>query len=175
MNRRAFLLAAAAPFAARAAMSPRERVDAALAGRAPDRPPFSLWYHFGLEKQGPAAHAKATLDFQRRFRTDLVKVMSDFPFPKPAGNWWEVKAVDNPFAPQLQALEIVRDGLTGTKHFVETLFNPWNVAEKMSSKEEVARLMAEQPQRLLDALEAIAKSEASHARRALQTGASTLR
>lgn len=175
MNRRAFLATAASPLLplkGAASMQPRERVDAALAGKAVDRVPFTLWYHFGLEKQGPAAHAKATLSFHERFGTDLVKVMSDFPFPKPAGNWWEVKVVQNPFEPQIRALALIRDGLDRRKHFLETIFNPWNVAEKMSSKEEVARMMHEQPQRLLTALEAIAKSEAAHAKRALETGAS---
>lgn len=153
-------------------MRPRERVDAALAGRDVDRPPFTLWYHFGLENKGPIAHAQATLSFHSRFETDLVKVMSDFPFPKPSRNWWEVRVSDNPFAPQISALDRIRSGLEGRKHFVETIFNPWNVAEKLSSKEEVLRLKSEQPDRLLRALEAIARSEANHARRALKAGAS---
>ena len=46
------------------------------------------------------------------------------------------------------------------------------VAEKLSSKEAVLKLMAEKPQALLDALEVIAKSEASHAKRAVAAGAS---
>jgi uroporphyrinogen decarboxylase len=153
-------------------MSHRERVDAALAGRAPDRPPVSLWHHFGLEKQGPEAHARRTLQFHRDASTDLVKVMSDFPFPKPPGQWFEVKVLSSPFAPQLQALEIIRKELGRSAHFVETIFNPWNVAEKLSSPQEVRRLMREQPQKLLDALEAIARSEANHARQALRRGAS---
>ena len=155
-----------------AAMTPRQRVDAALAGSNVDRPPLTLWYHFGLESKGPEAHARATLEFHSRFSTDLVKVMSDFPFPKPSGGWWEVRPLDKPFAPQLQALETIRKGLDGRRHFVETIFNPWNVAEKLSSKEEVLRMKDEQPQRLLDALGAIARSEANHARHAVSAGAS---
>jgi uroporphyrinogen decarboxylase len=80
--------------------------------------------------------------------------------------------VQNAFEPQIRALGMIRDGLGGRKLFVETIFNPWNVAEKMSSKEEVVRTMREQPERLLNALEAIAKSEAAHARRAVDAGAS---
>jgi uroporphyrinogen decarboxylase len=172
MLRRSFLAAAGAAVLRGAKMTSRERVDAALAGRDTDRLPFTLWYHFGLEKDGPVKHASATLDFQRRFHTDLVKVMSDFPFPKPQGDWWEVRQVSDPFPEQLKALTIIRDGLAGQKHFVETIFNPWNVAEKLSSKAEVQRMKTENPQRLLDALESIAKSEANHARRALEAGAS---
>src|ERR1022692_1535880 len=38
-----------------------------------------------------------TLAFHRQFHTDLVKAMSDYPFPKPAGKWHELKVVNNPF------------------------------------------------------------------------------
>ncbi|MCC6589669.1 MAG: hypothetical protein IT168_23435 [Bryobacterales bacterium] len=174
LTRRLFLSATAvAAVSAQTKMTPRQRVDRALAGQPVDRPPISLWHHFGLEKQGPAKHAEATLAFHRSNRTDLVKVMSDFPFPKPAaGAWWEVKEQKSPFAPQLEALTIINKQLGGSAHFVETIFNPWNQAEKISSKEEVKRMMTENPQRLLNALEAIAKSEANHARLALQKGAS---
>ncbi len=59
----------------------RERVIRALDGRDVDRPPLTLWHHFGLESKGPSAHADATLAFHRAYGTDLVKVMSDVPFP----------------------------------------------------------------------------------------------
>jgi len=172
LTRRAFLYSAAAPLLTAAKLSPKQRVERALRGEDVDRPPVTFWYHFLLEKEPGDRHAKATLDFQRKFRTDLVKVMSDFPYPKPAGKWYELKVEENPFPEQIKALEIIRDGLAGGKYFVETIFNPWNVAEKLSSKEEVRRLKAEKPQALLDALEAIAKSEANHARKAVATGAS---
>ena len=179
LTRRRFLAASAAAFAAPAALvrgadalSARERVDRALAGRDVDRSPISLWHHFGLEKDGPARHAQATLAFHRDYKTDLIKVMSDFPFPKSAGAWHDVRVTDDPFPPQIQALTAVRDGLQRSAHFVETIFNPWNVAEKLSSAAAVQQLKAEKPQALLDALGAIAKSEAAHARRAMNAGAS---
>jgi uroporphyrinogen decarboxylase len=172
MKRRQFLVTSTAALAASGAtakLDPRERVDRALRGDALDRPPFSFWHHFRLKT--PEAHAQATLDFHRDYRTDLVKVMSDFPYPRPTGKWYELKVDSNPFPQQIRALELIRDGLGGRKYFVETVFNPWHVAEKLSSKEEVLRLKAENPQALLDALEAIAASEIQHAKRALATGA----
>lgn len=172
LTRRMFFLAGGSALVAAPSLTSKERVDRVLAGKEPDRPPFSLWHHFGLESKGAAAHAKATLDFHDHYGTDLVKVMSDFPYPKPSGAWWDLRAVDSPFPDQLRALDLIRQGLAGKAHFVETLFNPWNVAEKLSSKEEVARLKTENPKRLHQALEAIARSEANHARLALKTGAS---
>jgi len=176
-TRRSFLVAAAAPALLRgAAMTPKERIEAALSDNRPDRPPFTLWHHFGLEQQGAEAHANATLKFHRDYRTDLVKVMSDFPYPRPAGAWYELKPVETPFPEQLKALSLIREGLReegkSAPYFVETLFNPWNVAEKLSSPAEVQKLRKEQPQKLLDALHAIAKSEINHAKAALRRGAS---
>ncbi len=150
----------------------KERVDRALRGDDVDRPPFSFWYHFLLQEFPGERHAAATLDFHRRLRTDLVKVMSDYPYPKAAGKWYELKPEENPFPQQIRALELIRDGLAGEAHFVETLFNPWNFAEKLSSPAEVQKLKTEKPQALLDALDAITQSEINHARRAIATGAS---
>ena len=176
LSRRRFLMAAAAAAATSCSqkspqLSGKQRVDRALQGHELDRPPFTFYYHFGLENLPGEHHARATLEFQDKFNTDLVKVMSDFPYPKPEGKWYELEVLDNPYPEQIRALEIIRDGLEGRKHFIETVFNPWNVAGKLSSKEEVLRLKEENPQALLDALEVIAKSEANHARRAIEAGA----
>lgn len=172
MLRRRFLWAvSAAPFAAAAtSLTHKQRVDAALKGADVDRPPFSFWHHFGLDT--PAAHAQATLAFHRDYHTDIVKVMSDFPYPKSKGKWYGLKVESNPFPQQLQALELIRDGLSGGADYIETVFNPWNVAEKLSSKDELNRLKSENPQALLDALEVIARSEINHAKLALKGGAS---
>ena len=157
---------AAAPALLRAAPpSATERVDRALAGKDLDRPPFTLWHHFGLKT--PEEHAARTLQFHRDYRTDIVKVMSDFPYPKPAGKWYEPKVEVNPFPQQIRALELIRDGLGGSHYMLETVFNPWKVAQNLSSNQEVMRLKEENPQALLDALEAITQSEINHARRAL--------
>src|SRR5262249_6271174 len=90
---------------------------------------------------------------------------------KPAGKWYEVKVVANPFPEELAALQAIREGLQGEAYFVETIFNAWNQATKISSKEEVVRLMREQPRALLEALEAIAESQANHAKKAIAAGA----
>jgi uroporphyrinogen decarboxylase len=166
-----FLLGAGASIAAAPRLSSKERVDRVLAGAKLDRPPFTFWYHFLDDKQPGERHAENTLNFHRKFHTDFVKVMSDYPYPKPNGEWHRLRVEENPFPQQIRALELIRDGLAGKAYFVETIFNPFNVAGKLSSKEEVQRLKVEKPQVLLDALEVIAKSEANHARRAVDAGA----
>ena len=97
--------------------------------------------------------------------------MSDFPYPKPAGKWYELKREDNPFPDQLRALELIRAGLNGSAYMIETVFNPWSVVQKLSSKEEVLRLKNEKPQALLDALSVITDAEIRHAKRAYAAGA----
>ena len=178
VTRRYFLSAAASPLIAgidlpaQTRMSSRERVDRALEGREVDRPPFSFWHHFGLQKEPPERFVQATLDFHARFKTDLVKVMSDFPYPQPTGPWYDLREETNPFPAQIQALTSIHHSLGRQAYFLETIFNPWKVAENLSSPQEVLRLKEEQPQRLLDALEVITKSEANHAWRAVAAGAS---
>src|SRR6266699_3012538 len=114
MLRRHFLFAAAAaaPAFGRAALSQKERVDRALAGRDLDRPPFTLWHHFGLKTA--EAHAARTLEFHRAYRTDLVKVMSDFDYPKPPGKWYQLKVESNPYPDQIRSLELIHDGINGS-------------------------------------------------------------
>ncbi|MEO8027695.1 MAG: uroporphyrinogen decarboxylase family protein [Bryobacteraceae bacterium] len=165
LNRRQFLFTAGvAAYAAPAALTSRERVDRALAGKDVDRSPFSFWYHFLDEAKPGAAHAASTLAFHRRFHTDVIKVMSDYKFPK--------GAKINPYPEQIKALEIIHKEVGKSAHFLETAFNPWNVAEKMSSPKDVLKMKAEKPQQLLDLLESIAKAEADHAKRAIAAGAS---
>jgi uroporphyrinogen decarboxylase len=182
IDRRSFLVSAAAlagaalaqpilgQVAGRKPLTRKQRVDRALAGRDVDRPPFTHWHHFG--PQSAEVHAKATLDYHWKYKTDIVKVMSDFPYPKPEGNWYELKVLDNPFPDQSRALELINTGLNGDAYILETAFNPWQVAVKLSSKEEVLRLQQENPQRLLDVLDVLTQSHIHHAKRAFAAGAS---
>jgi uroporphyrinogen decarboxylase len=172
LSRRNLLLGSAAVFTLRGAtMTSKERVDRVRKGADADRPPFSFWHHFLDDSKPGEEHARSTLAFHEKFHTDLVKVMSDYPYPKPTSEWYALREEKNPFPQQIRALEQIRDGLRGQAYFVETLFNPWKVAENLSSVDEVRRLQHEKPQALLDALEQIAKSEANHARRAVAAGA----
>lgn len=182
IDRRSFLVSAAAlagaalaqpmlgKVAGRKSLTRKERVDRALAGRDVDRPPFTHWHHFG--PQTAEVHAKATLDYHWKYKTDIVKVMSDFPYPKPEDNWYELKVLENPFPDQIRALELIKSGLNGDAYILETAFNPWQVAVKLSSKEEVLRLQQENPQRLLDALDVLTQSHINHAKLAFAAGAS---
>jgi uroporphyrinogen decarboxylase len=170
LHRRHLLLALSAAVYAGSGLDSKKRIERALEGRDVDRPPFSAWHHFHLENQPLAAFAKATIDFHQQAGTDLVKVMSDYPYPG-TGDLTRLTAQDAPFPQQLQALQLIRDGIGADNYFVETIFNSWSVAEKLTSREALLHLKANQPQKLIDALEIINRSLMNHARQAVSVGA----
>lgn len=51
-----------------------ERLQACLDGRPTDRTPVALWRHFPVDDQKPESLAAATLEFQKQYDFDLVKV-----------------------------------------------------------------------------------------------------
>ena len=55
-------------------MNKRTRLEKTLAGERTDRTPAALWRHFPVDDQTPEGLAAATLDFQRAYDFDLVKV-----------------------------------------------------------------------------------------------------
>ncbi len=173
------LLAPHGVFASKSQMSKTERVKAALRGERVDRVPFTFWHHFGLEKQPGEKHAEATMAFYRKFDLDLLKVMSDFAYPLPEGlstlegreDWERLQPLKNPFPEQIKALKLIDKELKGQAPFVETIFQSWTVAEKLSSKKAVDQLRHEDPKLLKKALRVISESQANHARLALDAGA----
>ena len=56
-------------------MTHHERVHAAFRGAPVDRVPISFWQHFPQHDRDPASLADATVQYQRRFDLDFVKLM----------------------------------------------------------------------------------------------------
>jgi uroporphyrinogen decarboxylase len=93
-------------------MTPRERIEAAIAGKPTDRLPFAFWYHFRTEPwfppqlhpdyRPPVSEAilqtyiegmcRAEYEFWHRYQPDLLKVMHDIPYEMPA----ELPLVEHP-------------------------------------------------------------------------------
>ena len=61
-------------------MTHRERVAATIAGRPVNRPPISLWRHFGGIDMSSQGLTDAMVGFQATFDFDFVKFM-------PTGTW----------------------------------------------------------------------------------------
>ena len=55
-------------------MNKRQRLEATFAGEAVDRPAVALWRHWPVDDQTGDNLARATLDFQRTYDFDFIKV-----------------------------------------------------------------------------------------------------
>ncbi len=145
-------------------MNSRERIQAVLKGEAPDRLPYSFWYHFRtLEWFPPQLHAEyripappkvlqdyaekmstAEYEFWHRYQPDLLKVMHDIPYEvssdlpviHTAGDWVRLPRL-NPqegyFGAQLAMLRRLRTLVPPEVPIVETVFNAFYYAEKLSA------------------------------------------
>jgi len=159
-----------------------ERVGHALRGEAVDRPPFSFWYHFGLQHMPGRDHARAEIDFYRAYDLDFLKVMSDYPYPLPENleaietedDWKRIEPIESNAAcwiQQLSALDMIGDTIGKEALFIETIFSPWTTARRLARSGGLPTARLRYPETLLAAMDAIATSLANYSREALKRGA----
>lgn len=164
-------------------MNKIERVDAVLAGEQPDRPPLSLWYHFGLQHGSGEQFARITLEFFRYYDFDFLKVMNDYFYPPPEGIETVKTAADllrleplelekTDWRHQFQALQILGEALQPEARFVDTVFDPWQSIRRSMAGETIQTLMKEAPEALLQALDVVADNLIAYCRKSLQLGSS---
>lgn len=160
-----------------------ERVERALDGREPDRPPLSLWYHFGLQYGGGERFARISLEFFRHYGFDFLKVMNDHFHPLPAGvesvrtradmeRIARINPAEAGWPEQFRALEIIARELRGEALFIDTVFDPWQTLRRGMAAESLDTLMDEEPEALLGALEVIAENLSDYCRRSIAIGSS---
>ena len=140
-------------------MNRRERLERAISGGIPDRPPVSAWGHFYREETTAQGLAAAMLDFHERFDWDFVKVharasyhvegwgfryapsnradtlhvCTGHPIASPS-SWRELKPLplDTPaLAEQIDALRLIRRHVGDEVPVIMTVFSPLDVAEKL--------------------------------------------
>ena len=162
-------------------MTKIERVDRVLSGGEPDRPPVSLWYHFGHQHGGGREFAEITLEFFRYYDLDFLKVMNDYYYPLPQG-LEEVKSGEDlkriaPFdvekcewREQFTALEIIAERLSGRAYFLDTVFDAWQCLLRSLAGRRVYELMEREPEALLQALEVITDNLIAYCRKSLSLG-----
>jgi uroporphyrinogen decarboxylase len=159
-----------------------ERVTNALKGEEVDRPPFSFWYHFGLQHMPARKHAEAEIDFYRAYDLDFLKVMSDYPYPLPRNleaietedDWKRIEPIapdDQCWDEQLTALSMINDAIGKEAFFIETIFSPWTTARRLARSGSLSVARQRYPETLLGAMEAIATSLAEYSKEALKRGA----
>lgn len=163
-------------------MNKLERVRAALSGSPLDHPPFTVWYHFGLQHASAERMAQAHLDFFEAYDLDWLKLMNDYSYPMPKGVETLDHAADlerlgpldleeTPLGAQLKVIEITARALAGRALVVDTLFNAWNTLRRNVVKGAIDDMMREHPAALGRALGAVNDNLIRYAQAALQRGA----
>lgn len=163
-------------------MNKIERATNALKGEEVDRPPFSFWYHFGLQHMPARAHAEAEIDFYRAYDLDFLKVMSDYPYALPVGleaietedDWKRIEPIapnDQCWKEQLTALSMIDDAIGSEAFFIETIFSPWTTARRLARSGSVSTARERYPEALLGAMDALSTSLADYSKEVLKRGA----
>jgi uroporphyrinogen decarboxylase len=181
-----------------AEMNKRDRLAAAIAGDAVDRPPVALWRHFPGDDQRPADLAAATLSFQWRWDWDFVKVTPASSFclrdwgaeDRWVGNnegtreyarrviqdpedWRRLPVLDvrsGVLGAQLRCLEMIVAELGGDTPVIQTIFNPLAQAKNLAGDERLLIYLRRYPEALRAGLETITRTTSRFIRLALNTG-----
>jgi uroporphyrinogen decarboxylase len=158
-----------------------ERVDRVLNGEAVDRPPLTLWYHFGVQHAGGEQFAKLTLEFFNYYDFDYLKVMNDYFYPPPKGldavktqsdlkriTHFDVEKCD--WQEQFRALKYLNAELQGKAYFIDTVFDPWQSIRRNMAGENIEALMADEPEAMLAALDVVADNLIAYCKKSLSLG-----
>src|SRR6266704_2763775 len=161
-------------------MDGTERVRAALAMEPLERPPAAWWGHTYLEEWSPASLARVTLERQRRFDWDFVKLQPRATcFAEAFGAGYRPSGRAD--RPPVQERALVRDpgdwaavvSVDATVPVVQTVFSPLTVAGYLVG-EDRSRAVAElreRPDVVRAALGRIAETLAAFAVNAVEAGA----
>lgn len=164
----------------------KERLQACIQGEFIDRPPVALWRHFPVDDQAPDTLAKATLQFQKTYDFDLVKVTPASSFCMRdwgvEDTWlghtegtrqytkrvihdprdWEKLPVLDPsakfLAAQLECLQLIRKELDPGTPLLQTVFSPLAQAKNLAGNDLLIAHVRLYPEAVMKGLATIAES-----------------
>jgi uroporphyrinogen decarboxylase len=176
----------------------RQRLETTLSGQTPDRTPIALWRHFPVDDQTPDGLAAATLDWQRTYDFDLVKVTPTSSFClkdwgsrdewrgdsegtrtythnviQTADDWLRLRPLDPTaahLAAQLAALRLITAELGPETPVLQTVFSPLSQAKNLVGKNHLLSHLRQYPQQVHAALGVIAESTVRFVEAAAQLG-----
>jgi uroporphyrinogen decarboxylase len=178
----------------------RERMQACLKNDpALDHPPVALWRHFPVDDQNPDTLAAATLDFQRHYDFDLVKITPASSFA--IKDWgaedawegstegtrrytkhviqraqdWELLSVLDPLkspnlSGQINCLRQIRSALGPHVPLLQTIFSPLAQAKNLAGGDVLIAHLRQYPEAVLKGLQTIAATTRRFVEAAMQTG-----
>jgi uroporphyrinogen decarboxylase len=164
----------------------RERLERTIAGEQTDRPPVALWRHFPGDDQRAADLARSTVDFQKTYDWDFVKVtpassfcIGDYgvqdqwegslegtrTYTKRAVDrsldWTTLRTLDptrGGLARQAECLRLVCDELGEETPVLATIFSPLAQAKNLSGGDKLIRHLRTQPDRVHTGLNVLTES-----------------
>ena len=176
----------------------KERIQACLENQIIDRPPVALWRHFPVDDQDPRSLADATLQFQRTYDFDLVKVTPASSFcVKDWGvddRWlghtegtreytkriiqsprdWETLPALDPsathLAAQLDCLRFLRAELGADTPLLQTVFSPLAQAKNLSGNDMLIAHLRLYPEAVIKGLTTIAEATRRFVEACLEAG-----
>lgn len=168
------------------ALSKRERLERAIAGSEVDRVPVALWRHWPGDDQRPGDLAQATVDFQRRWDFDFVKVTPASSFclidygvqdrwvghlegtreytrraVERSLDWTELRVLDperGALGRQLEALRLLKEAFGTEVPFIQTIFSPLAQAKNIAGPERLIEHMRTAPDRVKTGLNTLTES-----------------
>ncbi len=156
-------------------------VDRVLKGEPVERPPLSLWYHFGVQHGDGPRFARLALDYFRFYDFDFLKVMNDYFYPMPEGldgvrTGADLRRIDrfdverSPWKEQFRALRVLGKELKRKAYFLDTVFDPWHTMKRALAGEHIDALMDREPDALREALEVVTGNLIAYCARSLEIG-----
>ncbi len=168
-------------------MTAKDRIDALLAGKQPDRTPVAAWRHFYHMEYSPELFISATVGFQRKFNWDFVKINPrasyhvegwgaqyvppknpldkpqrlSFPVGLPS-DWEKIEELplgSGVLAAELLTVSKISKKLGKSVYKFMTIFSPLSIAgDLVGTEAQLVRDMQESPLLVQEALEEITKT-----------------
>lgn len=171
---------------ARETMTKAERIHAALARKAVDRPPVSFWRHWPDVDEDPFALAGALLAFHASYDLDFIKVMPtgvysvedwgctvayrgspdgsraciDHAVKHPDG-WKRIRILDPEAGALGRELTCLREVVKGRRDdapVIQTVFSPLTITKKLAGEERFLEDLRERPAFIHAALNAVTET-----------------
>ena len=167
-------------------MEKRERLEKTIAGEPTDRIPVALWRHWPGDDQRAADLARSTVEFQKTYDWDFVKVTPSSSFCvtdygvqdqwegslegtrvytkrviERSLDWTGIRALDpmrGALGRQQDALRLICDEFGEAVPVIQTIYSPLAQAEYIAGKETLIRHMRTQPDRVHSGLSILTDS-----------------
>ncbi len=179
-------------------LSHRARIEACIEGKPLDRVPVMLWRHFPVDDQELLRLAAATIQFQKQFDFDAIKVTPASSYcvkdwgaddvwkgasegtrdyikhPIQKAEDWEKLPLLDPTAgwlgQQLICLKAIVAEVGKETPVIQTIFNPLTQAKNLASRDKVLIWMRKYPQAFKQGLQTITETTIRFIEEARKTG-----